>query len=147
MKWFPFVVLVGVLNGIGLFHGGSAATAAESSWLDKVTQQVLMEQRLATEGSFDPYLEQIRLVRDAVDKGDAVGTYRSMNRLMALLETGAGGVSKRTAEKLWAYCYEVVPHDLHSEAVHIKAVGRDKYQQMKTHEINERWQSSREQLD
>ena len=147
MKWFPFVLLVGVLNGIWLFQGGSAATAADSSWLDKVTQQVLMEQSLAKEGSFDPYLEQIRLVQDAVDKGDLSGTYRSMNRLMTLLETGAGGISKRTAEKLWVYCYEVVPQDLHSEEVHIKAIGRENYQQMKAHEANERWQSSREQLD
>lgn len=147
MKWFPFVLLVGVLSGIGLFHGGSAATAAGASWLDKVTQQVLMEQSLTNEGSFDPYLDQIRLVRDAVDTGDAVGTYRGMNRLMALLEADAGGISKRTAEKLWAYCYDVVPHDLHSAEVHIRAVGKDNYQKMKAHEINERWQSSREQLD
>ncbi|MDE3242455.1 MAG: hypothetical protein KGO52_07020 [Nitrospirota bacterium] len=146
MKWFPFVLLVGVLNGLWMFQGGAAA-AADSDWLDKVTQRMLMEQSLAKEGSFAPYLEQIRLVRDAVDKGDAVGTYRSMNRLMALLETDAGGIPRRTAEKLWAYCYDVVPHDLHSEEVHIRAIGKDNYQKMKAHEINERWQSSREQLD
>ncbi len=145
MKWFPFVLLVGVLNGLWLFQGGAAA--ADPGWLDKVTQRVLMERGLAKEGSFDPYLDQIRLVQDAVDKGDSVGTYRSMNRLMVLLETGAGGIPKRTAEKLWAYCYDVVPHDLHSEEIHIRAIGRENYQKMKAHEINERWQSSREQLD
>lgn len=140
MKWFPFVLLVGVLNGLWLFQGGAAA--ADPGWLDKVTQRVLMERGLAKEGSFDPYLDQIRLVQDAVDKGDSVGTYRSMNRLMVLLETGAGGIPKRTAEKIWAYCYEVVPQDLHSEEVHIKAMGKKEYERMKEQEERERYISS-----
>ncbi|MDE3119286.1 MAG: hypothetical protein KGL03_09770 [Nitrospirota bacterium] len=144
MTFLPFrsVALAGLLSLAGFCVEATSAMAYDSGWLDKVTQQVLMEQSLAKEGSFAPYLEQIRLVQDAVDKGDAVGTYRSMNRLMVLLETGAGGIPRRTAEKIWAYCYEVVPQDLHSDEVHIKAMGRKEYDRMKEQEERERYISS-----
>ncbi len=139
---FRSVALAWLMSFMGFCFVASPAIAYDSAWLDKVTQQVLMEQSLAREGSFEPYLEQIRLVREAVAKEDAVGTYRSMNRLMALLEAGAGGVSKRTAEKLWAYCYEVAPRDLHSEEVHVKAMGKQEYDKMKEQEERERFISS-----
>ena len=144
-KVWPCLVLGGVLWG-GVC-GAPPVSAAEPAWLTKVTQRVMIEKDLAHEGSFDPYLNQIQLVHATVEKGDWVGTFRGMNQLMALLEAGAGGIPRKTADDLWTYCYEVVPHDLHSEEVHVKAIGREAYQRMRAHELNERWQSSREQLD
>lgn len=147
MAWkvWPCLVLGGVLWG-GI-HGAPPVSAAEPVWLTKVTQRVVIEKDLARQGSFEPYLNQIQVVQAAIEKGDWVGTFRGMNQLMALLEARAGDIPPKTADNLWTYCYEVVPHDLHSEDVHIKAIGSEAYQRMRAHEINERWQSSREQLD
>lgn len=135
-------VLAAAISAGGLIYGLPMALAADGRWVDQVANYILVEKDLSREGSFDPYLEQVTAVRNASGKGDWVGTYRGMNQLMAMLDAGVGGISGKTAERIWNYCYEVVPPDMHSDEVHIRAMGKEAYERMKYREERQREISS-----
>lgn len=136
------VLMAASISAAGLVYGGPTALASDDRWVDQVAQYILVEKELSREGSFDLYLEQLSRVRNAAGKGDAVETHRGMNQLMALLETGAGGIPAKTAERIWNYCYEVVSRDMHSDDVHIKALGKEAYERMRDREERQREISS-----
>lgn len=66
---------------------GSAATA---TWLDEITELVKHHQEMARfegrERAYDPYLEQLKIVKLAYDQGNARWAHEAMNRLMDMLQ-------------------------------------------------------------
>lgn len=92
------------------------------AWLDKLTGFVLIQKGIETEGNFDLYLEQLKVVRSVfkreLKQGDLRGTYVKMNTFMEMLEYRLGGIRAAAAAAIWDLCYEVTPVALHDVERH-----------------------------
>jgi hypothetical protein len=128
---------------VGLPTSASAAYSTYSTgWLDEITKYVLMEKAITPQGNFEPYLDQLRSLRDAVDKGDWVKTRRTMADFMNMLEVQAGGLPKATAKAIWDYCYRTVPMSLHTDEDNIRAMGYDAYRAYQDRQDRMEWIAS-----
>ncbi len=96
-------------------------------WLDKLTGFVLIQKGTERQGNFDPYLDQISVMRSVFNKeweqGDLRGTYAVMIRLMEMLQAREEGIRAEAAMAIWDYCYQVTPVALHDENRHPRALG------------------------
>ncbi len=99
-----------------------AMYSESEGWEEQLTGFVIVQKGMASvrgeQGSFDPYVGQILLVRSLYSRGDWKGTYSAMNRFMDMLEAREGGISARAADAIWDYCYEVTPPALHDVKRH-----------------------------
>ncbi|MGE3151309.1 MAG: hypothetical protein AB7G48_01675 [Nitrospiraceae bacterium] len=87
-------------------------------WIDKLTGFTLIQKGIEREGSYDPYLGQLFLVRHTLRSHDLRGTYVAINRFMDMLETREGGIRSDVAEAIWDLCYQVTPTAFHDEKRH-----------------------------
>lgn len=101
------------------------ATAPKSNedWLDALTNAVLIERRGG--GGYpgvvwEPYLDQLQVVRMHFERGDVAATYHAMNRFMDMLEKRENGVNAATADWLFDFCYIVTPAKYHDVSRHIE---------------------------
>lgn len=136
------VMAVAFAGSMLVLLGAQWALAYQVGWLDRITEYVLMQKAITTEGSFQPYLDQLKQLRGPVSRGDWVGTYQGMTHFMDMLEADAGGIPRKTADAIWDFCYRVVPMDLHTEHQHIRAMGRDAYQQWKARQEYAEWHAA-----
>ena len=121
------LLMAAILGGLAFVLAPLTAEAYQAPWLDQVTEYVLMQKAITPEGTFQPYLDLLKVMRTTTSKGDWVGTYKAMNNFMGQLEAQAGGIPKETADAIWTYCYKAIPDGLHTEHEHIKVMGKDAY--------------------
>lgn len=67
---------------------------------------------------WDLYLDQIRLVETAYQKGETHTTYMAMNRFMDMLEARQGEIPAQPAHELFNLCNFVTPPELHDVTRH-----------------------------
>ncbi|RJQ42449.1 MAG: hypothetical protein C4534_10215 [Gaiellales bacterium] len=118
-------LLIAVLvGGLALALVPVAVEAKDTAWLDEITALVVSHQELAKfegrERSYDPYLEQLGIVRMTVTTGDGTNTYVAMNRLMDMLQTDpkGGGIPTWSAKEIFDFCGKVTPAKYHDAARH-----------------------------
>jgi len=93
--------------------------AKDAKWLDEITALVKHHQEMAKfegrERAYDPYLEQLGIMRMAYDTGDAAGTYAAMNQFMDMLQGDlkGGGIPARSAKEIFDFCGKVTPAKYH----------------------------------
>jgi len=91
-------------------------------WIDKLAGFVLVTKGIETEGNFDPYLDQLTVVRNVFRMewkgGELYDTYAEMNHFMDMLEARVGGIRVAAAEAIWNWCYQVTPIALHDAERH-----------------------------
>src|SRR5207237_8796734 len=86
------LLMAAILGGLAFVLAPLTAEAYQAPWLDQVTEYVLMQKAITPEGTFQPYLDLLKVMRTTTSKGDRVGTYKAMNTFMAQLEAQASGV-------------------------------------------------------
>ncbi len=111
-----------------LAPGGGKAVEADArdgrddGWIDQLTGFVVAQQGIAQAkgegGTFEPYLDQLTLMRIVVGMGDQKTTYTAMNHFMDMLEARQGGISARAAEAIWDYSYQLTRPALHDVKRH-----------------------------
>lgn len=67
---------------------------------------------------WDLYLDQMREVETAYQKGEVTTTYVSMNRFMDILEAREGGIPVQPANELFNLCNFVTPPEFHDVTRH-----------------------------
>lgn len=101
--------------------GPVSAPSVEYDWLDAMMQAVLVEQ--ANEGplwgAFVPSVAQLETVRGHLVNGDDGAVHREMNRLMDMLEQRENDIPPEVADRLFDYCYLVMPAKYHDVSRHI----------------------------
>jgi len=119
------VVLVGGLALVLVLMTIEAKDEAKGAkWLDEITALVKHHQEMAKfegrERAYDPYLEQLVVVRAAYDTGEAAGTYAAMNRFMDMLQGDlkGGGIPTRSAKEIFDFCGKVTPAKYHDASRH-----------------------------
>lgn len=95
---------------------------SEEDWVDALTNAVMIERRSVGGHPgvrFEPYVEQLQVVRAQLRRGDEAATYAAMNRLMDMLENRENGIPAATADWLFDFCYVVTPARYHDVSRHI----------------------------
>lgn len=109
---------LGLIALLGLRSGAGADTPLPEGWVDNLTDFVLLQKSIEREGSFEPYLGQLALVRHLLQNNDLQGTYVALIRFMDMLEAREGGIRAAAAETIWDHCYQVTPPAFHDEKRH-----------------------------
>lgn len=118
------LLLAAIVGGLVLVLMPMTVGAGEAKWLDAITVLVKDHQEMAKfegrERSYEPYLEQIGMVRMAYDTGNVTGTYTAMNRLMDMLQDDpkGGGIPTWSAKEIFDFCGKVTPAKYHDFARH-----------------------------
>jgi len=112
----------------------SAEAYQRAPWQDQITEYVVAQKVVTNEGSFQPYFEELKVLRRATSKGDWTETHKAMDTLMGMLEHRAGGIPEETADAIWDFCYRVTPDYLHTEHEKIKAMGKEAYEKQRAWE-------------
>ncbi len=113
-RWFiPLLIAV----TLGVFPmTASAELEDHGAWIDNITQAVTTTD--VTEGSLQPYLGQLQIVRAAFRFGDDASVVRAMNRFMDMLGQQENGIPAGTASYLLDYCYRTIPAKYHDATRH-----------------------------
>ncbi len=114
-------LLLGGALIVGLLLVPAPVGVNQEGWIDRLSDFVLIHNKIPHPGTFDPYLGQLVLVRNLFRRGDIPGTYVAMNRLMDMLEAREGDISGETANAIWDRCYQVTPPTYHDVSRHLKA--------------------------
>ncbi len=122
----PVAALVGAMLLLAPVEAKAAYATAndgrDDGWIDQLTGFVVVQQGIAQAkgegGTFDPYLDQLLVMRILVGMGDQKSTYTAMNHFMDMVEARQGGISARAAEAIWDYCYQVTRPALHDVKRH-----------------------------
>lgn len=102
-------------------------------WVDALTNAVMIERRSGGGHPgvrFEPYIEQLQVVRAQFRRGDEAATYAAMNRLMDMLENRENGIPAATADWLFDFCYVVTPARYHDVSRHIDKFIKHQYGEM-----------------
>ncbi len=113
-RWFIpvlFALTLGVFPMVA-----SAQLEDQGAWIDNITQTVAATD--VTEGSLQPYLGQLQIVRAAFRFGDDHSVATAMNRFMDMLELQEDGITAETANWLLDYCYRTIPAKYHDASRH-----------------------------
>ncbi len=113
-RWF-IPLLIALTLGV-LPMVASAELEDKGAWIDNITQVVAATD--VTEGSLQPYLGQLQIVRAAFRFGDEPSVVRAMNRFMDMLEQQEHGITAGTASWLLDYCYKTIPAKFHDATRH-----------------------------
>lgn len=89
------------------------ALATHQGWIDQLTEYVVMQKDLTKQGNLDLYLGQLKVAREAIDRGDWVGTYRAMNKFIDMLDAREGGIPEKVARDIREKTYQMEPMSLH----------------------------------
>ena len=113
-RWFIPLFLAVTLSVLPTTAG--AELEDQGAWIDNITQAVAATD--VTEGSIQPYLGQLQIVRAAFRFGDEPSVVRAMNRFMDMLGQQEHGITAETANWLLDYCYRTIPTKYHDATRH-----------------------------
>ena len=111
-----FVALL-VVMALGVFPvSASALLEDQGAWIDNITQVVAST--TVTDGTIQPYLGQLQIVRTAFRFGDERSVVVAMNRFMEMLGEREYGLPADTASWMLDYCYRTIPVKYHDAVRH-----------------------------
>jgi hypothetical protein len=72
-----------------------------------------MHKAVSKNGDYDSYLYELRLAKEAREKGNWQGQYQALNRFIDILDHRVGGISADSARAIREYTYLVEPPGFH----------------------------------
>ena len=124
------ILLAAVVAGVVLALIPLPADAATGKWLDEITALVRDHQEMlkfeGRERAYDPYFEQLGVVRMAFNSGNPRWTYVAMNRLMDMLQGDpkGRGIPTWSAKEIFDFCGKVTPAQYHDAARHTPVLSK-----------------------
>ncbi len=119
------MALVGTLACLLVPVTGVADTPSHYPyWIDDIKGAIAFYQGDAyykkeyPKARWDLYLDQMREVETAYQKGDVQTTYAAMNRFMDMLEVRQGDIPVQPAHELFNFCNFVTPPEFHDVTRH-----------------------------
>ena len=106
-----------VVVALGVFPvSASALLEDQGAWIGNITQVVAST--AVTDGTIQPYLGQLQIVRTAFRFGDERSVVVAMNRFMEMLGEREYGLPSDTASWMLDYCYRTIPAKYHDAVRH-----------------------------
>ncbi|MGE3153461.1 MAG: hypothetical protein AB7G48_07295 [Nitrospiraceae bacterium] len=101
-------MLVTIL-GIGLLAFVPTATAAETGWIDELSNSVNFYKTSYPNSDWAPYQDKLMLVREAVDKGDQRAVRMEMGQWFKMLRNRDYGIHDVAADELFNFAVLITP--------------------------------------
>ena len=94
-RWMVVLVLVLVICWM------SPAARAEKLWLDQLSDSLIFYKAQYPQGDWSPYIRQLTLIKEGVDRGNQELIRSAMEDLLTMLRTEAHGISGVAAHALY----------------------------------------------
>ncbi len=104
MKFVP--VVIGACAVLVLSYGFALA---ESTWVDEITNSVAFYKSNYPTSNWNPYLGQLVLVREAVNRGDQRTVRTEMTKWFRMLRQRDYGINEIAADELFNFALMVTP--------------------------------------
>lgn len=85
------------------------ALASECGWCNEMANSLAFYKATYPTSNFDPYVEKIGIVRDAMSRGDENTAKAEIGKLFQMLRTRAHGINDVAADELSSYWHLVLP--------------------------------------
>lgn len=95
--------------GIGLLAFVPTATAAETMWIDELSNSVNFYKATYPNSDWTPYQDKLTLVRQAVDRGDQRTVRMEMGKWFRMLRNRDHGIHDVAADELFNFAVMVTP--------------------------------------
>jgi len=105
-RWMAVFVLF-----LGMCSVSVPEARAEKLWLDQLSDSLIFYKSQYPEGNWSPYLRQLTLIKEGVDRGNQELIRSAMEDLLAMLRTEAHGISGVAAHALYWIALGLQPHD------------------------------------
>ena len=102
-----FVVMV-VTCAMGFVASG-VALASECAWCDQMANSLTFYKATYPTSNFDPYLQKVGILREAVGRGDQSAVRAEIRELFQMLRTRAHGINDVAADELLNHWQMVTP--------------------------------------
>jgi hypothetical protein len=84
---------------------------AENLWLDELSESLIFYKTQYPEGNWSPYMQQLTLVKEGVDRGNLQLIRSAMDELLMMLRSEAHGINGIAAHALYWIALGLQPHD------------------------------------
>lgn len=104
---------IGQLSVIVILAGAAcllmAGGATASTWVDEIGNSMSFYKTNYPGSNFEPYLEKVSKVREALGRSDRQTVRTEMSKLFSMLRTRAHGLNDVAADELFNFCLMVTP--------------------------------------
>ena len=104
MKFVPVVI-----GACAVLVLSSGIALAESTWVDEITTSVAFYKSNYPTSNWNPYLGQLVLVREAVNRGDQRTVRTEMTKWFRMLRQRDYGINEIAADELFNFALMVTP--------------------------------------
>ncbi len=104
MKFVPVVI-----GACAVLVLSSGIALAESTWVDEITNSVAFYKSNYPTSNWDPYLGELVLVREAVNRGDQRTVKTKMSKWFRMLRQRDYGINEIAADELFNFALMVTP--------------------------------------
>ena len=84
---------------------------AEKLWLDELSDSLIFYKAQYPEGDWTPYVRQLTLVKEGVDRGNQTLITSAMDEFLMMLRLEAHGINGIAAHALYWIALGLQPHD------------------------------------
>jgi hypothetical protein len=105
--WQRVAVVLGTVGVLGLIAAGTAA--ANGIWVDELTNSLSFYKANYPTSNWDPYIQKLTLVKDAVGRDDQRTVKVEMSKWFKMLRNRDHGISDVAADELYNFAVMVTP--------------------------------------
>jgi len=106
-----------VLMASLLFFVAAKTASAEGTWADELTNSVKAYQANYPDSNWDPYMQKLAVVRDAVSRGDTRLVRTEMGTWFKMLHNRDHGIHDVAADELYHFAVMITPLEEYGIAV------------------------------
>jgi hypothetical protein len=98
-----------VIGACAVLILSAGIASAESTWVDEITTSVTFYKTNYPTSNWDPYLGELFLVREAVNRGDQRTVKTKMSKWFKMLRQREYGINEIAADELFNFALMVTP--------------------------------------
>ena len=102
---------LGFIFVLGICLVPAADGLAEKLWLDELSESLIFYKAQYPEGDWSPYMQQLTLVKEGVERGNLQLIRSAMDELLTMLRSEAYGINGIAAHALYWIALGLQPHD------------------------------------
>ncbi len=103
------VVMGAFLIGAALCGLAVLSMAAQTSWVDEINNSLSFTAANYPGSNWEPYIQKIGIVHDAVDRGDNQAVKKEMGKWFKMLRQRDHGINEVAADELYNFSLMVTP--------------------------------------
>ena len=117
------VVIGALLIAVAICLGGVGSASADTTWVDEIKNSLSFSTATYPGPNWEPYQQKIRLVGEAVSRGDSQAVRMEMGKWFKMLRHRDHGISDVAADELYNFSLMVTPIQEYGIAVPAGPVG------------------------